>query len=141
MLPNGKLDRRALPGPDQTRLEPGQNFVAPRTQIEKVVATAWSEVLGVEQVSIYDDFFTMGGHSLLAMHVVSRLRTTLQAELPLRSFFEAPTIAGLAHIIMQLRSNGIGHHTPSIRSISREKHRVTLSSISSSPGRSSSQNE
>jgi acyl carrier protein len=143
MLPNGKLDRRALPvpGPDQTRLEPKQNFVAPRTQVEEVVATAWSEVLGIEQVSIHDDFFRLGGHSLLAMHVVSRLRTTLQVELPLRSFFEAPTIAGLADIIMQLKSNGIGHHTPPIRSISREKHRVTLSSISPTLGRSSSQNE
>ena len=143
MLPNGKLDRRTLlaSGPDQIRLEPKQNFVAPRTQVEEVVATAWSEFLGIEQVSIHDDFFRLGGHSLLAMHVVSRLRTTLQVELPLRSFFEAPTIAGLADIIMQLKSNGIGHHMSPIRSISREKHRVTLSSISPTLGRSGSRNE
>ena len=141
MLPNGKLNRRALPAPDQTRLEPGQNFVAPRTQIEEVVATTWSQVLGIEQVGIHDDFFRLGGHSLLAMYVVSRLRTTLQVELPLRRFFEAPTIAGLADIIMQLKFNGIGHHMPPIRSISRQNHRVTLSSISSTLGRSGSRNE
>lgn len=142
LLPNGKLNRRALPLPglDQTQTASKQAFVAPRTPIEEVVAATWSELLGIKQVDMHDDFFRLGGHSLLAMHVVSRLRTVLQVELSLRSFFEAPTVAGLSIIIQQLKANGTGESMPGIRPISRESHRVTLSSISSVPGSRGSRN-
>ncbi|HJT57958.1 MAG TPA: amino acid adenylation domain-containing protein [Ktedonobacteraceae bacterium] len=142
MLPNGKLNRKALPVPglDQTRSAAKQEFVAPRTQIEAVVATAWSQVLGIKQVGIYDDFFTLGGHSLLAMHVVSRLRTGLEVELSLRSFFEAPTVAGLADRIIRMRSSSSEQPMPTIRSLVRENHRVSLSSVSP-VGRRGSRNE
>jgi acyl carrier protein len=142
-LPNGKLDRRALPVPGTDQLRPGAKnlFVAPRTQIEEVVAASWSEALGIDQVSIHDDFFTLGGHSLLAMQVVAHLRTTLQVELTLRNFFEAPTIAALAETITLLKANNTRHSMSTIRSISRENHRVTLSSIFPTPGRRDSRNE
>ncbi len=139
MLPNGKLDRKALPIPglEQTRMNSKQEYVAPRTQIEEVVAATWSQVLGIERVGIHDDFFTLGGHSLLAMHVVSRLRTALELEIPLRGFFETPTIAGLADRIIRMKSNDSGQQMPAIRSVSRESHRIKLASISLPAGRSS----
>jgi acyl carrier protein len=101
LTPNGKVDRRSLPAPDQTRPELWEAFVAPRTPAEELLAGIWAEVLKLERVGVYDNFFDLGGHSLLAIQVVSRLRVAFQVELPLRSLFEAPTIAGLAVAIVQ----------------------------------------
>jgi amino acid adenylation domain-containing protein len=94
LTPTGKLDRRALPTP-ATRL-PDEQLVAPRTPIEEVLAGIWVEVLGVAQVGVEDNFFTLGGYSLLATQVIARIRDVFQIELPLRTLFEAPTVAGLA---------------------------------------------
>jgi amino acid adenylation domain-containing protein len=96
LTPNGKVDRRALPAPDQARPSLDDTFVAPRTPVEEGLAAIWAQALGVEQVGIHDNFFDLGGHSLLATQVMSRLRNTFQVELPLRSLFDAPTVAGLA---------------------------------------------
>ncbi len=96
LTPNGKVDRRALPEPDRTRPELAAEYVAPRSAVEEVVASIWSEVLDVEQVGVHDNFFDLGGHSLKATQVISHLREALQVELPLRSLFEEPTVAGLA---------------------------------------------
>jgi amino acid adenylation domain-containing protein len=101
LTPNGKVDRRALPVPDRTRPELEAEYVAPRSAVEEVVAGIWSEILDVEQVGMYDDFFELGGHSLKATQVVSRVREALQVELPLRSLFEEPTVAGLALRILE----------------------------------------
>jgi len=98
---NGKLDRKALPAPDGSRPVLEREFVAPRTETEKVLAEILSEVLGVSQVGIHDNFFELGGHSLLATTVVSRIRGSFSVELPMRSLFEAPTIARLALVIAQ----------------------------------------
>ncbi len=89
---NGKVDRRALPQPDYAR----KPFVAPRTLYEEALAGIWSELLGVERVGVHDNFFELGGHSLLAMQVVSRLRELMGVELPLRTFFDNPTVEALA---------------------------------------------
>jgi amino acid adenylation domain-containing protein len=99
LTPHGKLDRHALPAPDHDKPEQGKTFVAPRTPVEEEVARIWAEVLGLPQVGIYDDFFELGGHSLKATQIMSRLRDTLQVELPLRTIFEAPTVEGLAGVL------------------------------------------
>ncbi len=101
---NGKVDRSALPMPETQERE--EAFVAARTAVEQVLAGIWEDVLGLEQVSIHDDFFELGGHSLLATQVVARIRQAMQVELPLRSLFEAPTIAQLsAHLEELLRGS------------------------------------
>jgi amino acid adenylation domain-containing protein len=99
LTPNGKVDRRALPAPEQAQAGMERTYLAPRTPIEEAVAKIWAALLRVEQVSVHDNFFDLGGHSLLVTQVVSRIRQQLKVELPLRSFFESPTVAGLAEKI------------------------------------------
>jgi acyl carrier protein len=99
---NGKLDRRALPAPERRSAEIEKIFVAPRTPVEQTLAEIWSEILQVERVGIDDNFFDLGGHSLLATQVMSRVRTVFEIEIPLRSLFESPSVAGLAERIETL---------------------------------------
>ncbi|HWB41417.1 MAG TPA: non-ribosomal peptide synthetase, partial [Gemmatimonadales bacterium] len=96
LTPSGKLDRRALPSPESVRPVLDNVFVAPRSPVEVLLAEIWSSLLGIETVGVHDDFFALGGHSLSAMRVISRLRTTFEMDLPLITLFEAPTIGGLA---------------------------------------------
>ncbi len=96
LTPSGKIDRRALPAPDASRPALSEQFVSPRTMTEELIAGIWSELLRVERVGVLDNFFELGGHSLLATQVIARMRETLGVELPLRVFFEVPTVAGLA---------------------------------------------
>src|SRR6266566_4653535 len=140
---SGKVNRRALPLPDQTRPELQETFVAPRTPMEEAVAAIWSQVLKIEGIGIYDNFFKLGGHSLLATQVLSHLRATLQVDVSLRNFFEAPTIAQLSTIIKYQQASGTEYQKsvgPAIRALSREAHRVILSSISTARDSSSSRN-
>jgi amino acid adenylation domain-containing protein len=96
LTPTGKVDRRALPAPGTTRPELKEDFVAPRTPIEEILAGIWAEVLGIEPVGIHDNFWELGGHSLLATQIISRLRDALKVELSLNSLFAFPTLAELA---------------------------------------------
>ncbi|WP_081317056.1 non-ribosomal peptide synthetase [Xanthomonas translucens] len=98
LTPNGKLDRAALPAPDAQALDL-QAYVAPQGELEHVLATLWSELLGVEQVGRNDDFFALGGHSLLAVQLISRLRERLGVELPLAEVFAHPRVAALASVL------------------------------------------
>lgn len=99
LMPNGKVDRRALPAPENLRPKLETAYSAPQTDMEQDVAKIWQEVLNVEKIGIHDDFFNLGGHSLLATQVVSRLRETFNVEVSLRSLFEATTVAELAQHI------------------------------------------
>ncbi|NEO34423.1 MAG: AMP-binding protein, partial [Symploca sp. SIO3C6] len=99
---NGKINRRALPAPDVNSDRQNQ-YVAPRTPTEKILAQIWGQVLKVEQVSIEDNFFELGGHSLLATQLVSRIRDAFQVELPLQKLFGSAKVAQLAHCIEQLQ--------------------------------------
>ncbi|MEW1639118.1 amino acid adenylation domain-containing protein [Streptomyces sp. NPDC093801] len=92
LMPNGKLDRAALPEPEFT----GAPYRAPRTAREEALVALFAEVLGLERVGIDDGFFELGGHSLLATRLISRARTELGLEIPIRKIFDLPTVAALA---------------------------------------------
>jgi len=100
LTPNGKVDRRALAttAGDEAAVREVP-YVAPRTDTEATLVRLWSDLLGVQQVGVEDNFFDLGGHSLLTTQLVSRLRDTFDLEVPLQSFFEEPTVAGLAESI------------------------------------------
>jgi amino acid adenylation domain-containing protein len=100
LTPNGKLDRRALPAPEWTA-QPEAGYVAPRSPVEEQLASLWARVLGVEQVGVHDNFFALGGHSLLATQLLAHIHNTFQVRLPLRSLFEAPTVAAFAPLLEQ----------------------------------------
>jgi amino acid adenylation domain-containing protein len=97
LTPNGKIDRRALPAPEAGQ-RADRPFVEPRDDVERAVARAWADVLGVPRVSATEDFFELGGHSLRATQVLSRIRAALGVDLPLRAIFEHPTVEGLAAV-------------------------------------------
>jgi acyl carrier protein len=97
--PNGKVDRSALPVPDTDRPSLEEAYVAPSTPVEEALTAVWSELLSVDRVGVHDNFFALGGHSLLATQLMSRVRKVLGVELPLRSLFDSPTVAGLAEQI------------------------------------------
>ena len=102
LLPNGKVNRRALPVADIKGEE--KNYIAPQDAVEETIANIWGEVLAVAQVGVEDNFFELGGHSLLATQVVARISDVFGIELPLHLLFEAPTVAGLAE---RLRQQGL----------------------------------
>ncbi len=99
MTSSGKVDRRAVAGAVGSRLERSVRIVSPRTGLEETVARIWAEVLNVEPVGVHDNFFDLGGHSLMATQVVSRIRETLMVDLALRDLFETATVAGLVERI------------------------------------------
>jgi amino acid adenylation domain-containing protein len=117
---NGKLDQAALPPPPKLDREgAAADYAAPSTPIEELLAGIWGEVLRVGQVGVYDNFFELGGHSLLATQVVSRSRAALGVDLPLRALFEAPTVAGLAGRVAELRRRGEGIAAPPLVALPR----------------------
>ncbi|WP_420540600.1 non-ribosomal peptide synthase/polyketide synthase [Paenibacillus dendritiformis] len=102
LTPNGKIDRKALPEPTG-EVEAGREYVAPRTTLETRLALIWQQVLGIARVGIEDDFFDLGGHSLRASTLVSKIRKELQVEVPLRDVFRYTTIKQLAQRIGGLK--------------------------------------
>jgi amino acid adenylation domain-containing protein/non-ribosomal peptide synthase protein (TIGR01720 family) len=97
---NGKIDRRRLPQPEAWQGEV-RSMVMPRTPVEELLVDIWKKVLHLTTLGVEDNFFALGGHSLLAMQIASRIRAVLQVEIPIRSLFEAPTIAALAQQVEQ----------------------------------------
>jgi amino acid adenylation domain-containing protein len=107
LTPNGKVDRKALPAPS-TDPAATWTFVAPRTETEKKLAAIWSELLKVERVGIHDDFFGLGGHSLMAIKAGSQIRDYFDVDLPMEALFDNPTIAGLAQLLPADQGEGEG---------------------------------
>ena len=96
LTPNGKLDRKALPAPEQDALL-RQAYEAPQGAIEESLAAIWSEILHVEQVGRHDHFFDLGGHSLLAVQVISRVQQGMDHQVSLRDLFTYPVLQDFAH--------------------------------------------
>jgi len=123
---NGKLDRKALPVLDQLRPDLEQAFVAPRNATEEKVASVWAEVLKLKLVGVHDNFFDLGGHSLLGTQVISRLCKLFQTQLQLRWLFQFPTVASLAEKIETITSIKIADEELVLEPISRNQ-RLPLS--------------
>ena len=99
LTPNGKVDRKALPAPEQPRRSADEAFTPPRSELERTVASVWREVLGVEQVGVDDNFFDLGGHSLLMIKANSRLREILKREISMVDMFQYPSVGALARFL------------------------------------------
>ncbi|HKV09578.1 MAG TPA: amino acid adenylation domain-containing protein, partial [Thermoanaerobaculia bacterium] len=112
LSPNGKVERRLLPAPEGERGPEDASYVAPRTPAEELVAGIWSEVLGVDRIGARDSFFDLGGHSLLATRVTSRLRRALGLDVPLKTLFEAPTVADFSAALERGRRERQGEKEP-----------------------------
>ena len=104
--PSGKVDKKSLPAPDIDRHILESPYEAPRNELETELVLISEELLGVEKVGVYDNFFELGGHSLLATQFVSRVQENLGVELELRHLFETPTVAEIAEVIEESRSQG-----------------------------------
>ena len=128
LTPNGKVDRRALPAPSGRHPALDAAYVAPRTPTEEVTTRIWADILRLEQVGVQDNFFELGGHSLLATRIISRLHGAFQVAIPLRSFFEAPTVAGLAEAIEKAKRHDSGPRDLAIVPIPREAYRIKAAS-------------
>jgi amino acid adenylation domain-containing protein len=120
LTPNGKIDRRALPAPELINRPTEESaFMSARTLTEERLSSIWRDVLRIERVSVEDNFFELGGHSLLATQVISRVREAFGVELPLRSMFESPTVAGLAERVDLAAATDVGQRFKPIEIVER----------------------
>jgi amino acid adenylation domain-containing protein len=119
LTPNGKIDRRALPAPDLTQLISESNYVAPATPVEEMLAGIWAQVIGLERVGVNDNFFDLGGHSLIATRVISQIRQVFEVEIPLRRLFELSTVNELAKEIQAAIQADKGLEVAPIKPIAR----------------------
>src|SRR3989441_4843225 len=124
LTPNGKIDRQALPAPEEA---PTKTYVPPRTPTEEVLANIWAQVLRLDRVGAEDNFFDLGGHSLMATQIVSRVREQCRVELAMRVLFDRPTVRGLAEAIDATRESGTGSAESAILPVSREAYRTVRS--------------
>jgi amino acid adenylation domain-containing protein len=121
MLPNGKVDRKALPAPDASHLQSSAERVGPRGELERAVLAAMEAVLNLPGLGVHDDFFALGGHSLLAARLTARLNRDFDLNLPLRTLFESPSAEALALAVGKAR----GANAPKRRPIVPEPGRGT----------------
>jgi amino acid adenylation domain-containing protein len=129
ITPSGKVDRNALPVPDNFRPDLDIAYVMPRNEVEQTIAQIWQDILGVEKVGIHDNFFELGGHSLLATQVISQMRKAFQVELPLRHLFEAPTVADQGFAIQQKQGEKNTQNLNPISKIERENAEQVLANL------------
>jgi thioesterase domain-containing protein/acyl carrier protein len=107
LTPNGKVDRDALAALEPSQIGLNGQYVAPRNETEKSVASIWEKILNIEHAGMDDDFFVLGGHSLLGIQLMAKLRKAFQVDIPLRTLFDSPTIAGLAARVNELRGGEV----------------------------------
>ena len=107
LTPNGKVDRAALPAPDARALS-AAGHVPPRNDVEEVLCGIWSEVLGIDPIGVHDDFFLLGGQSLLAVKIATRVRGAFEVPLEVRALLEHPTVAGLGGVVEALLLESLG---------------------------------
>jgi hypothetical protein len=110
LTPNGKIDRQALPPPERLHLGLAVDYLAPRSEVERLIATVWQEVLQVEQVGIHDNFFELGGHSLSMIRVQSRLQEVCKRPVSVVDMFRYPTISSLAQHLTQAQNEKSFQH-------------------------------
>ncbi|MDF5735722.1 MULTISPECIES: type I polyketide synthase [unclassified Nostoc] len=115
--------------PTHPRPNLGNDYIAPRNEVEKTVAEIWQQLLGIEQIGIYDNFFELGGHSLLATQVISWLRKEFKVELALHSFFETPTVADQALAVKHRQSSGENNQVNAIERIDRGNAQQKLAKL------------
>ncbi|MBD2362774.1 amino acid adenylation domain-containing protein [Anabaena minutissima FACHB-250] len=108
LTPSGKVDRKALPQPDISHFSESNDFVAPRNQVEAQLVKIWSEILNLPQIGVKDNFFALGGDSLKALHLISRIEQHFSKEIPLATLLTNPVITDLA-IVIQDSNNQIRH--------------------------------
>ncbi|WP_426213821.1 condensation domain-containing protein, partial [Mesorhizobium abyssinicae] len=120
LTPNGKLDRQALPAPDDEAYAHAA-YEAPQGAVETALAQIWAELLGVERVGRHDNFFELGGHSLLAVQLLSRLSRAVGVELPLTRLFARPVLSDLAESIVEVLSRTGPQDLPAIATVSRDE--------------------
>ena len=120
ITPGGKVDRRALPAPDFNRSDVG-DLISPSNDIEEKLVEIWQSVLKVNPIGIEDDFFELGGHSLLAISLLSEIEKTFDKNIPLATFLNAPTVEGLAEVIIQQESGSLTADTSLLFPISRKR--------------------
>ncbi len=104
-LPNGKINRKSLPVPDTFRPELAVTYLEPKTELEKTIAKIWQQELNLQSVGVNDNFFALGGHSLLGIKIIAKMSEAIGVQIPLRFLFEKPTILGLAEQIETLNQN------------------------------------
>lgn len=109
LTPNGKVDRKAFPEPDFSGTRVG--YVAPQTEVEKIICSIWQDVLGLDVISVKDNFFSLGGNSLSAIRALSKVNSNCDIKLSIRSLFLDPTVAGVARVIetMKLNEQNLNH--------------------------------
>ena len=110
LMPNGKVDRRALPAPDRSRPELEKAFVAPRDALEVQLAHLWEEVLGVRPIGVRDNFFELGGHSLAAVRLFALIEKRLGRRLPLATVFQGATVEHLADVFFASSAKPARNH-------------------------------
>jgi hypothetical protein len=121
LTPNRKIDRKALPAPGQVQIEPETTYVPPTNDLEQTIASLWQELLNVPKVGMNDNFFDMGGHSLLAVQAHRQLREMIEGEISITDMFRFPTIRSLTEYLSH--DSGNGSQTNGQKSTDRAKAR------------------
>jgi amino acid adenylation domain-containing protein len=120
LTPNGKVDRRSLSTQELPPESGRERFVAARTPVEEILVNIWSQLLGLQIVSVTDNFFELGGHSLLATRLISRIKEAFGLELPLQSVFEQPTLEAFARSVETAHHKGEARHAPPVVAARRD---------------------